>query len=421
MKILVVGSGGREHTLVWKLNQSSQVDKIYCAPGNGGIQTMAECVDIAVTDISALVKFAKKNHIDLTIIGPELPLTLGIVDAFRENDLPVFGPVQAAAALEGSKSFAKNFMKKYHIPTANYAVFETLESATDYLQKNEPPFVLKADGLAAGKGVSICHNRAEAYHVAEKIMQEKIFGDAGAKLVIEEYLEGEEASVFAISDGDNIIVMPASQDHKAVFEGDKGPNTGGMGAYAPAPLITEDLMNVVREKILLPTIRGMKQEGHAYTGVLYAGLMITQAGPKVVEFNCRFGDPEIQAVMLLIENDIVDIIQASIDKSLQDFNLNIANKSAICVILASGGYPGSYEKDKEIQGLDQTDKDVLVFHAGTRIKNGRFYTSGGRVLGVTTVQKDIQTAIDVVYKNVGKITFNKAYYRKDIAFKALKK
>lgn len=421
MKVLVVGSGGREHTLVWKLKQSKQVEKIYCAPGNGGIETLAECVDIDVTNISAMVKFAQKNEIDLTIIGPELPLTLGIVDEFRQNNLPVFGPTQAAAALEGSKSFAKDFMKKYKIPTAEYEVFASAEEATRFIQIHEPPFVLKADGLAAGKGVSICHSRAEAYEIIDKIMNDRVFGEAGARLVIEEFLEGEEASVFAITDGEHMIVMPASQDHKAIFEGDKGPNTGGMGAYAPAPLITENLLKTVKEKILIPTIEGMKTEGREYTGVLYAGLMITKEGPKVVEFNCRFGDPEIQAVLPLIETDLIDIMKSTLDKSLQNLKLKIVDKTAICVILSSGGYPGSYEKNKEIQGLDDIADDVFVFHAGSRLKNGRFYTSGGRVLGVTTVQKDIQTAIDIVYENVGKITFDKAYYRKDIGFKALKK
>lgn len=420
MNVLVVGSGGREHVIVWKLKQSQQVDKIYCAPGNGGIACMAECVDIDVTNTKSLVNFARKKKIDLTIVGPELPLTLGIVDEFENNNLVVFGPKKMAAMLEGSKQFAKNFMKKYKIPTAQYEVFENSEDAMQYIQNHEPPFVLKADGLAAGKGVSICNTRTEAYETIEKIMIQKIFGESGNKLVVEEFLQGEEASVLAISDGEHLVCLPASQDHKAVFEGDKGPNTGGMGAYAPAPLVTPSMQKIVEEKILIPTIRGMKEEGCEYTGVLYAGLMITKEGPKVVEFNCRFGDPEIQAVLPLIETDLVDIIQAANNKSLNHLKMKTRPQSAICVIMASGGYPGAYEKDKLIHGLDTVSDDIIVFHAGTRLKNGQIFTNGGRVLGVTAVKNTLSEASDSAYTAVGNITFDKAYYRKDIAYKALK-
>ncbi len=421
MNVLVVGSGGREHVLVWKLKQSNKIDKLYCAPGNGGIAQMAECVDIDVSNIKSLVSFAKRKKIDVTIVGPELPLTMGIVDEFEANGLNVFGPKLYAAQLEGSKQFAKDFMRKYKIPTADYQVFENPEKAIQYINSNQPPFVLKADGLAAGKGVSICESRGEAFEIIEKIMVQKIFGDAGNTLVIEEFLRGEEASVLAISDGENILVLPPSQDHKAVFEGDKGPNTGGMGAYAPAPLVTPDLLKVIEDKILMPVIEGMKAEGCPYTGVLYAGLMMTTEGPKVVEFNCRFGDPEVQAILPLVETDLIEIIESTGNKSLDHLKMKIKPQSAICVVMASGGYPGPYEKDKQIYGLDDLSDEIIVFHAGTRLKNGRLFTSGGRVLGVTATGNDLKTAIDTAYQAIGNITFDKAYYRKDIGFKAFKK
>jgi len=421
MRVLVVGSGGREHAIVWKLVQSPQVEKVFCAPGNGGIARIAECVDIDVTDIKTLVHFAQKKKIDLTVVGPELPLTLGIVDRFREKGLAIFGPTKKAAEIESSKGFAKNFMAKYRIPTAEYKIFSDPEEVIQYIHKKEPPLVLKADGLAAGKGVLICNSRDEAYNGVDKIMRQKIFGDAGNRLIVEEFLRGEEASVLSITDGENLVILPPAQDHKPIFEGDKGPNTGGMGAYAPAPVVSPKLLRTIGEKILLPTVLGMKEEGRLYQGVLYAGLMITPEGPKVLEFNCRFGDPETQAILPLLETDIVEIIETSIEGRIKDISLAVRNEAAVCVIIASGGYPGSYEKGKIIYGLDQIPSDILVFHAGSKIKGKDIVTAGGRVLGVTALSSTIETAIEKVYKAVGKITFDGAYYRRDIGYKALRR
>jgi phosphoribosylamine--glycine ligase len=421
MKILVVGSGGREHALVWKIHQSPRVEKIYCAPGNGGISQLAECVDIQVTDIKGLAQFAKKRKIDLTVVGPELPLTQGIVDHFQKKGLPIFGPDQKAAELEGSKGFAKELMTKYRIPTAEYRIFSDPAEAMRYVHDTKPPMVLKADGLAAGKGVLVCMSRGEAFDGVDQIMKKKAFGEAGNRLVVEEYMTGEEASVLAVTDGENTVVLPPAQDHKAIFEGDRGPNTGGMGAYAPAPVMTTKLMETVGQKILMPTIHGMKSEGRPYRGVLYVGLMITAGGPRVLEYNCRFGDPEIQAILPLMEIDLVDLMLASIDGGLRNFSIKLKAGAAVCVVMASGGYPGNYEKGKIVRGLDDVDSDILVFHAGTKRKNSNIVTSGGRVLGVTAVDKDIPSAIGKVYASVGKIAFDGAYYRKDIGHRALKR
>lgn len=421
MKILVVGSGGREHVLIWKILQCSKVKKVYCAPGNGGIAQIAECVDIEVTDIKGLVHFAQKKKVDLTVVGPELPLTLGIVDRFQDNGLKIFGPDQGAAEIEGSKGFAKDLMAKYHIPTAEYRIFNDSDEALRYIREKEPPFVLKADGLAAGKGVLLCSSRGEAYDGVNLIMKQKAFNEAGNRLVIEEYLSGEEASVLAITDGEQLVILPPAQDHKAIFEGDKGPNTGGMGAYAPAPVVNSNVLQAVREKVLLPTIRGMKAEGRPYCGVLYAGLMITSEGVKVLEFNCRFGDPEIQAILPLIETDIVELMMACVEGGLEEISFKVRNGAAVCVVVASGGYPGSYDKGKVIRGLDLIDSEILVFHAGTRLKGNDLITSGGRVLGITAVDGIIDLAIKKVYGAVGKITFDGAYYRKDIGYRALRR
>ena len=421
MKVLVVGGGGREHTLVWKIRQSSQVEQIYCAPGNGGISQIAECVDIEVTDSKRLVQFAQKKRIDLTVVGPELPLTLGIVDQFEQKGLKIFGPDRKAAEIEGSKGFAKDLLAKYKIPTAEYQIFTEPDEAIQYINEKKPPMVLKADGLAAGKGVLICTTRGEAFDGVEKIMNEKAFGDAGNRLIVEEFLTGEEASILAVTDGDNMVVLPAAQDHKAIFEGDRGPNTGGMGAYAPAPVMNAKLLETVGEKILIPTIQGMKSEGRPYKGVLYAGLMITPGGPKVLEYNCRFGDPEIQAILPLVEIDLIDLMMAAIEGELKHFHIKLKRESAVCVVMASGGYPGPYEKGMKIQGLDRMGSDTIVFHAGTKQKNSDFITSGGRVLGVTAVGKDIQTSIEKAYQSVGEITFDGAYYRRDIGHRALKR
>jgi len=419
MNILVVGSGGREHALIWKIKQSAWVDRIYCAPGNGGIANDAECVAIDVTNIKELVRFAGRHAIDLTVVGPELPLTLGIVDAFREAGLVVFGPDKKAAELEGSKRFAKDLMAKYHIPTADYAAFTDADRAYQYIRTGEPPFVLKADGLAAGKGVLICQNRGEAFDGVKKIMEDRAFGEAGHCLVIEECMTGEEASVLAITDGENVVLLPPAQDHKPIFEDDRGPNTGGMGAYAPAPVITSTLLEAVREKIIMKTIHGMKAEGRPYQGVLYAGLMMTPGGPKVLEFNCRFGDPEIQAILPLLDTDLVELILAAVNGRLDQFEMAVRDQAAICVVMASGGYPGDYEKGKVIQGLNRVQPDVMVFQAGTRKKGNDLVTAGGRVLGVTATGNDIPSAIEKAYQAIGHITFDGAYYRRDIGQKAL--
>jgi len=420
MKVLIIGSGGREHALVWKIDQSPYVEKIFCAPGNGGIASMAECVDIDGTDLKELVSFAQKESIDLTVVGPELPLTMGAADIFKNHGLAVFGPDKQAAVLEGSKAFTKNFLAKYNIPTADFQIFDNSKAAVQYIHDNQPPFVLKADGLAAGKGVLLCHSRNEAFQGVEDIMEVKKFGDAGKQLVIEEFMEGEEASILAITDGDNFITLPPAQDHKAIFEGDQGPNTGGMGAYAPAPVIDDDLLKQIKSDIIRPTIDGMKAEGRLYQGVLYAGLMITKTGPKIVEYNCRFGDPEVQAILPLLKTDLVDLMMEVAEGRLKAKEPETTPMSCICVVMASGGYPGSYQKGKTILGLDDVDQDVIVFHAGTRKENKLIVTSGGRVLGVTATGKTFLQAREKAYQAVGKIAFDGAYYRKDIGYRALK-
>jgi phosphoribosylamine--glycine ligase len=420
MNVFVIGSGGREHALVWKMAQSPYVEKIFCAPGNGGIDSLAECINIAVDDLKELMHFARKNAVDLTVVGPELPLTLGIVDLFQREHLPIFGPSGAAAQLEGSKAFTKQFLAKYQIPSADFHIFKDSEKALRHIRQNDPPFVLKADGLAAGKGVLICHSRNDAYQGIDDIMVSKRFGKAGNRLVIEDFLAGEEASLLAITDGEHYLVLPPAQDHKAIFEGDKGPNTGGMGAYAPAPVIHKALLDQISERIIEPTIRGMQAENRPYRGVLYAGLMITQEGPKVVEFNCRFGDPEIQAILPLLKTDIVDLMMEVVDRRLKPRGPEISPDSCICVIMASGGYPGTYQKGKPILGLDQV-KDVHVFHAGTRREGDQILTAGGRVLGVTSTGKTFIEAREKVYQAIGRIAFDGAYYRKDIGYRAMGK
>jgi len=420
MKILVVGGGGREHTLVWKISQSPLIEKIYCAPGNAGISQLAECVPIIDTDIDELLKFADKNQIDLTVVGPEAPLALGIVNAFQSQGLQIFGPSKKAAEIESSKIFAKYLMEKYHIPTAAYKTFDRYEEAKKHLDSVSIPTVIKADGLAAGKGVLICLSKQEAQEALQKMMVQRIFGDAGNKVVIEQYLRGQEASVLAFTDGVNILPLVSAQDHKPIFDGDKGPNTGGMGAYAPAILVNEEMLKTVQEKILEPAIKGMALEDRPYRGVLYAGLMITKQGPKVVEFNCRFGDPEAQAILPLMNNDLVLLLLACSEGNIENINLQTRNKFAVCVIMASGGYPGKYQKGTEIIGLDRKfDDEVIIFHAGTKLLNGKFVTNGGRVLGVTALGDNVEEAIKRAYQAVGKITFDGAYYRKDIGYKAL--
>ena len=421
MKVLVVGGGGREHALVWKISQSPRVTRVYCAPGNGGIAGEAVGLKIGVEDVEGLLRFAVEEKIDLTVVGPEAPLTLGIVDKFREAGLRIFGASRKAAQLEGSKVLAKELMDKYNIPTAGYRDFTDSAQAIRYIRENGAPCVVKADGLAAGKGVIVAMNEQEAIDAVRLIMEDKAFGDSGNRLVVEEYLTGEEVSILAFTDGKAVIPMVSSQDHKRIWDNDEGPNTGGMGAYSPAPVYTKDLEPFVYDKILIPTVQGMAAEGRVYEGVLYAGLMITKDGPKVLEYNARFGDPETQAVLARLETDIVEIIEAVIDKNLAGTEIKWRSEAAVCVVMAAGGYPGSYEKGQVISGLDEAAATgATVFHAGTAEKDGQIVTAGGRVLGVTALGETIPEAITNVYKAVGKITWYGVQYRKDIGQKALK-
>jgi len=420
MKILVVGGGGREHTLVWKIAQSPLVAKIYCAPGNAGISQLAECVPINEIDIDELLRFADRKQIDLAVVGPEAPLAIGIVDTFQSQGLPIFGPSKKAAEIESSKIFAKYLMEKYHIPTAAYNIFDHYAAAKKYLESASIPIVVKADGLAAGKGAMVCFTHEEAEEALQKMMVQAIFGEAGKKVVIEEYLRGQEASVLAFTDGVNVLPLAPAQDHKPIFDGDKGPNTGGMGAYAPAVLIDEAMLKQIQQKILEPAIKGMALEDRPYRGVLYAGLMMTRQGPKVIEFNCRFGDPETQAILPLMTNDLVPILQACSTGKIDKMKIESQNKLAVCVVMAAGGYPGKYEQGRDIIGLERKfGADVIIFHAGTKFANAKVVTNGGRVLGVTALGNDIREAIKRAYSAVGKITFDGAYYRKDIGYKAL--
>jgi phosphoribosylamine--glycine ligase len=422
MKVLVVGGGGREHALVWKIAQSSKVTKIFCAPGNAGISRQATLVPIKVNDLKALLEFAQEEKIDLTVVGPEEPLTRGIVDLFESKRLTIFGPSMKAAAIEGSKVFAKEMMQKYHIPTASYEVFEDREEAAAYIRKRGAPIVVKADGLAAGKGVIICNTVDEAIQAVDQMMVEKAFGEAGNRVVVEECLTGEEASYIAFTDGKAILPMASSQDHKSVFDGDQGPNTGGMGAYSPAPVVTEEVHERILEKILRPMIQGLGDEGRPYKGALYAGLMIRNGHPKVLEFNARFGDPETQPALMRMKGDLVPILEACIHGNLSKLRIEWDPRTAVCVVMASGGYPGDYENGKVIRGLDEVSrmKDLFVFHAGTALKDGQVVTSGGRVLGVTGVGEGIEKAIDRTYEAVKRISWEGAHYRKDIGFKALR-
>ncbi|MGI6555066.1 MAG: phosphoribosylamine--glycine ligase [Bacillota bacterium] len=420
MNVLVVGGGGREHAIVWKISQSPRVKKVFCAPGNAGIAEIAECIPIDPTDIDGLLKVADEKKIDLTVVGPEAPLVAGLVDIFENAGRRVFGPCRKAALLEGSKSFAKKFMAKYNIPTAPFQVFDCAEKARDYIRNNLDACVVKADGLAAGKGVFVASTKEEALAAVEKIMIEKVFGSAGDKIVVEELLEGEEVSILAFSDGKTIVPMVSSQDHKRAFDGDQGPNTGGMGAYSPAPVYTEELHAVVVREILEPVVAGMNAEGVRYKGVLYAGLMVTEKGPQVLEFNVRFGDPETQPVLFRLETDLFEIIQAVVNERLHEMKISWSKEPSACIVVASGGYPGYYGKGKTIHGLEQLrDEDIMVFHAGTKWDNGRVVTSGGRVLGVTAKGPDLRAALDKAYQCINTIHFDNMYYRRDIGFRAL--
>ncbi len=425
MRILLIGGGGREHALAWKLVQSPKVEKLFAAPGNPGMALLqkCECINLNVDDLEGVADYAEEQSIDLTVVGPEAPLVAGLADVFKRRGLPVFGPSKDAAQLEGSKAFSKELMAKYNIPTAFFKICEDIETAKAYVEEKGAPIVVKADGLAAGKGVVVAMTKQEALDAIDEMMGDHKFGAAGARLVLEEYMEGEEASLLAFTDGKTVVPMIAAQDHKRVFDGDEGPNTGGMGTYAPAPVMTDVLRLKATELILKPVVEAMAKEGMPYQGCLYAGLMIKGDSVKVVEFNCRFGDPETQVVLPLLDGDLAEIMLACATGTLDKAEVAWYNKAAVCVVMASGGYPESYEKGKEITGLAaaEEDKDVVVFHAGTKDAEGKIVTSGGRVLGVTAVDSSIKAARDRAYAAVEKIAFEKNFYRKDIAWRALKR
>lgn len=426
MNILLLGSGGREHTLAWKLAQSPLAEKIFVIPGNPGIAAVqkCECVKtVSMEDNQALLQFAQEQKIKLVVVGPEVPLMNGVVDTFEKAGIKAFGPSKEAAQLEGSKVFAKTIMKKYGIPTASYEVFHDLEEAKVYVEKMKQPFAIKADGLAAGKGVILTQTADEAVDALDTIMGEKKFGAAGSQVVIEEFMQGEEASILAFTDGKTIFPMKSSQDHKRIFDGDKGENTGGMGTYAPAPVVTPEILKEVQEKILEPIIAAMNQEGKPYKGCLYAGLMITQNGPKVVEFNARFGDPETQVVLPLLKSDLVEIMLACCEGKLAEKKIEWDDENAsACVIMSSKGYPNAYEKNKVITGIEDAEKlGALVFHAGTKMSDGNLVTSGGRVLGVVGCAPSLRQAVNKAYEGVAKIHFDGAFYRHDIAHRAFEK
>jgi phosphoribosylamine--glycine ligase len=429
MKILVIGSGGREHALVWSIARSKNVDKIFCAPGNAGIARLAACVPIKADDIASLLDFVKKEKIDLTVVGPEAPLVAGIVDRFEKEGLRVFGPNRQAARLEASKSFAKEIMRKTRVPTAASYSCRTMAQVRDAVQQIGVPVVIKADGLAAGKGVVICESADSAYEVAASMLVDKIFQDAGETVVVEEFLRGEEASILVLTNGKTALPLASSQDHKRVFDHDSGPNTGGMGAYSPAPVVTSAVLDRIMKEIIAPVIQGMEKEGALYKGILYAGIMVTPSGPKVLEFNVRFGDPETQAVLARLESDLIEGMLWTIGAVEKTPVLKWSPKASVCVVIASGGYPNAYEKGKVIDGLDQAAacEDVIVFHAGTQQSPvpapepaTGYYTDGGRVLGVTALGLDIKAAIDKAYGAVDLIHFDRMHYRKDIGWRALK-
>jgi phosphoribosylamine---glycine ligase len=421
MKVLVIGSGGREHALVWKISQSPRVTKLFCAPGSAAIGQLAECVACGPEQIEKLADFAGKEKIDLTLVGPELPLTLGISDLFESRGLKIFGPNKAAARLEGSKAFAKEILHQNNIPTASFATFTDAASAKKYLTQQKPPYVIKADGLAGGKGVVICLDINEAIAVSDAILVQKTFGEAGEKVVIEEFLEGEEASFMVLTDGEHVLPLASSQDHKRVFDNDEGPNTGGMGAYSPAPVVTSAMHERILHEIVKPLLAGLKNRGIRYRGVIYIGLMITKSGPKVLEFNARFGDPECQPIMIRLKSDLVPLLEATIAGKLNQVQPDWYEDPAVCVVLSARGYPGPYDKGAEIRGLDKLDHwdKGFVFHAGTAKENDRWITSGGRVLGVTARGDDISNAVKNVYSAVRQIAWDGMHYRKDIGHRAI--
>ena len=423
MKILVIGSGGREHALVWKLRQSPRVTRIYCAPGNGGIAAEAECIAVDVKSLDSLVAAAHQIQPDLTVVGPELPLMLGVVDEFTRRGWRTFGPSKAAAQLEISKSFAKEFLQRHRIPTAHYAICNSMDDVRPALHHFHTPVVVKADGLAAGKGVVIAKSKDEAATVASEMLSGKMLGEAGARVVLEEFLNGDELSFLVVSDGERVAPLVAAQDHKRVGDGDTGPNTGGMGAYTTRTIVDDKMRDWLVTHIARPVVAGMKAEGKEYKGVLYCGLMMTARGPIVLEFNCRFGDPETQPILMRLESDLVEALEASIDGRTSDGDFRWSDDAAVSVVMASGGYPGTYEMGKKIMGLEDAEKleGVKIFHAGTTARDGAFYTAGGRVLGVTARAAELPTAVTRVYEACGRIGFDGAHYRKDIAARALKK
>jgi phosphoribosylamine--glycine ligase len=423
MKVLVLGSGGREHALVWKLRQSPRVSKVYCAPGNGGIADDAECVAVDTKSLDSMTALATRLQPDLTVVGPELPLTLGVVDEFTRRGWPVFGPTKAAAQLESSKSFAKEFLQRHHIPTAPYAVCDSIEQVRAALSHFHAPIVVKADGLAAGKGVVIAKSKEEAASVAAEMLSGKMLGEAGARVVLEEFLTGDELSFLVFSDGERVAPLVAAQDHKRVGDGDAGPNTGGMGAYSTADIVDDKMRDWLVNHIARPVVAGMKAEGNEFKGVLYCGLMMTARGPMVLEFNTRFGDPETQPILMRLESDLVDALEASIQGRVSEGDFKWSPDASVCVVMSSGGYPGTFEVGKKITGLEDaaTVDAVKVFHAGTTKRDGAHYTAGGRVLGVTARAPELETAVRRAYEACAKISFDGAHYRKDIAGRALKK
>ncbi len=421
MKVLVIGSGGREHSLVWKLAQSPRVEKIYAAPGNAGMAALAECVAVGAEDIEGLVKLAAEKAVDLAVVGPEAPLTMGLADRLAETGIMVSGASRKAARIEGSKSFAKDLMERYGIPTAEYEVFDDYDQARAYVGKKGGPLVVKADGLAMGKGVLLCQTTEEALDALDQVMKDRAFGAAGDKVIIEEFLQGEEASFLVFTDGKSIQPLPTTQDHKAIFDGDQGLNTGGMGAYSPAPVVTPALHDEIMDKIMRPVVKAMETEGSLYQGVLYAGLMIGEKGPQVIEFNARHGDPECQPLMMRLKTDLVDILEAIAKGRLSEMKIEWHDSACLCLVLATEGYPGSYEKGLVIEGLGEagSNEDVVVFHAGTRDKDGKIVTSGGRVLGVTALGNSVAQARDRAYQAAELITWTGKYNRTDIGMKAV--
>ena len=423
MRVLVVGGGGREHGLVWKLRQSPRVTQLFAAPGNAGIAELAECVDISASEVRLLAEFAAKHAVDLTVVGPELPLTMGIVDEFEGRGLRIFGATRQAAILEGSKVFAKRLMKKYKIPTGFFQTFYRAEDAKRYIQDVGAPVVVKADGLAAGKGAIVCRTVQEAVDTVKRIMEDRVFGDAGARVVVEEFLAGEEASFLAFTDGETVLPMASTQDHKAAFDDDKGPNTGGMGAYSPAPVVTEALHQKIMTQVMIPTVKAMAAEGRPYRGVLYAGLMIKDGDVKVLEYNVRFGDPEAQPLFMRMESDLLPILEAVTEQRLKDVEIRWRPEPAVCVVMTAGGYPGAHDTDKPITGLAAAArlKDVMVFHAGTARVDNTIVTKGGRVLAVTALGTDIPDAISRAYRAVEKIRWGGVHFRTDIGRKAVER